>query len=176
MLVTEDARRCPFCVDGHRLPLHAWYFRWVILPDPDGEARIPVRRLRCLFTGRTVSLLPDFCLPRRQHGAAVLGRFLAAFLLTGATLLGALKSVRRKARHHAVAQALLGGFARRADRISAYLAELRPRPLRPPRDVPGPRHMLAAVVLALVHSFPDAASAFVHHGRQLHGRFGVGLA
>jgi hypothetical protein len=176
MLVTDDARRCPFCTHAHALALHAWYFRWAILPDPDGEVKIPVRRLRCSRSRHTVSLLPDFCLPRRQHGPAVLGAFLAAFLLAGATLLGALRSVRREARGHAVAQALLAGFARRARPVGAYVAALRARPVEPPCAVPARWRSLALLLVALLEGFRDAGSAFVHHALRFHARFGVSLA
>jgi hypothetical protein len=32
-----------------------------------------------------VSLLPDFCTPRHQHGPAILGIFLSALVITAAT-------------------------------------------------------------------------------------------
>ena len=72
-LLDSESRRCPFCSDRHRLRIHGWYHRYAIQPrTPEGEVpRIRVRRLLCVRQGRTVSLLPEFCLPRRQQGPAI---------------------------------------------------------------------------------------------------------
>ncbi|MCK4306100.1 MAG: hypothetical protein KAY24_17805 [Candidatus Eisenbacteria sp.] len=85
-------RGCPFCSDQHPLRIHGVYKRFVLLPGFSRPVRIKVLRLLCPRLGRSVSLLPAFCLPHRQYGAAVLGRFLKARLLLGATLGAALRS------------------------------------------------------------------------------------
>jgi hypothetical protein len=176
MLATPASRRCPFCHDGHLLRLHGVYLRHALFPDPEAPARIPVVRLLCPRAGRTVSLLPDFCLPRRQHGPAILGAFLLAWAVAGRPLLAALRSVRREAPGHSVAQSLLRGFLGRLHALRSYLAALRPRLPDPPKESPAPRRHAAAVVLALLEGFREAARAFVHHGRTFHGRFAEGLA
>ncbi|MEM7202550.1 MAG: DUF6431 domain-containing protein [Planctomycetota bacterium] len=79
MLVSERSRKCPFCRDKHRLRLHGHYHRHVLVPGDQAPERVPVRRLLCTRVRKTVSLLPDFCLPRRQHGPAILGTFLAGY-------------------------------------------------------------------------------------------------
>ena len=166
-LRTPEALACPFCADGHRLWLHGWYERYVILPGGAGWRRIPVRRLCCSRSGRTVSLLPDFCVPRRQHGAAVLGAFLEEHLVAGKPLVAALAQARGSAGPHSVAQALRDGFARQAGRLTDYL----PMPSRRMAGTP-----LRTLVLALRQGFADAAGAFLHHGRSFHARYGLGLA
>ncbi len=176
MLVSPDTRRCPFCGDGHRLRLHAWYLRYALLPDPEPPMRIPVRRLLCVAKGRTVSLLPDFCLPRRQHGPAILGAFLVAWALKGRPLVRALQTVRDHVAGHSVAQSLLRGFCAKLDALRSYLAALRPRHVDVPDEVPPPRRAAAAVLLALLDGFRDVAAALIHHGRAFHARFAQGLA
>jgi hypothetical protein len=175
-LVDPETLTCPFCPDGHRLWRHGWYERQALLPDPAPAVTIPIRRLICPVTGRTVSLLPDFCLPRRQHGPEILGGFLEAYLLRGMILLGALRSVRAEAAGHSVAQSLLRGFDRRTQGIQAYLAQRRPRRPRVPDGVPAPLRALAALILELRRGFRDIQAAFVHHGRVFHAFGRQGLA
>lgn len=108
-LVTEQTRRCPFCADAHLLWLVGWYWRWVVLPTPEEPRKIPIRRLYCRHARRTVSLLPDFCIPRRQCGPGVLEFFLRAYVM-GASLVRALRMARGEANWHSAAQSLLQGF------------------------------------------------------------------
>ena len=168
MLATAEARKCPYCQSAHLLVLHGWYFRQAILPAGEGCQRIPVRRLRCRATGRTVSLLPAFCIPGRQHGPGVLGIFLVCLFLRGMTLLGALKLARGEAPSHGVAQALRDGFRRRSGRICEYLSGLG-----------GPAveaEQMPAVVERLRAGYRQVRRAFMAHGRALHVATGVGLA
>ena len=171
-LVTPENRVCPICPIPHKLWRHGTYTRQVLLPDPDPVESIPVFRLFCARTGRTVSLLPDFCLPRRQHGPGILGRFLAAYV-RGIPLLDALRSVRGDAPSHGVAQSLRDGFLRRLTQLHAYLGPIRAQP--PPEVAPG-RRPIALVFYRLIHGFSDVARALVHHGLRFHHTFGVGLA
>jgi hypothetical protein len=175
-LVTDETLVCPFCPDGHRLRRHGFYERWAILPAPEAPHRIPVRRLLCPVVGQTVSLLPDFCLPRRQHGPEILGVFLHARAVLGLTLVAALRRARPDASGHSVGQALITGFLLRAERIRAYLATLRPRSPRLPSGIPRPLRQLASLVLGLVHRTRDPGRAFLVHGQTFFARFGVGLA
>ncbi len=175
-LLGPEARECPFCSDGHRLRIHGWYRRFALLPDPEPAVEIPIRRLLCPATGRTVSLLPDFCLPRRQHGPHILGLFLAAWALDGRFLLESLRAARRDAAWHSVAQSLLRGFLRRLPPLQTYLASLRPRPIPAPKDIRAERRSVTAALLGLREGFCDLAAAFVQHGRVFHARFGLGLA
>lgn len=104
-------------------------------------------------------MLPDFCIPRRQHGAAVLGAFLAGYA-AGKPLVAALRK----------------GFLARGARIRAYLARLRARALEPPPATPGCRSEVRVLVAALCLGFVKAAAAFIHHGVGLHAMQQVGLA
>ena len=123
-LITPETSSCLFCDDGHRLRRHGWYERQAVFPDPEVPRKVAVVRLLCARTGQTISLLPDFCLARRQHGPAVLALFLEAFV-RGRALLEALRSVRQDAPSHGVAQSLRDGLLRQAAKIRAYLARRR---------------------------------------------------
>jgi hypothetical protein len=173
-LVNDSTRECPFCAAAHALRLHGWYERWVITPDPEPELRITVQRLLCAVTGQTVSLLPDFCLPRRQHGPEVLGRFVWG-LVEGLGLGAAWARVRR-AGGHGVAQHLVRGFLRRTVQLQAYLATRCARAPTIPEDIATDRRELARLVLGLVAGGSEAGAAFRYHGRPFHHEFGVGLA
>jgi hypothetical protein len=173
-LVDESSRECPFCEDKHRLRLHGHYRRHTLLPDGRTEV-IPVRRLLCVRVGRTVSLLPDFCIPRRQHGPAILGTFLTGYA-EGMALTAALRATRPDAPGHSVAQSLRKGFLARGSRIRTYLAQLRARAVEPSKLTHGFRGEVGALLVALCLGFEKAAEAFVHHGVGLHAMQQIGLA
>lgn len=176
-LVTEETRRCPFCEGTHRLRLHGWYERQALLPHQGGVVRVWVRRLVCAVSGRTVSLLPDFCLPRRQHGPGILGVFLKAFI-SGHSLVESLKQARPDVveNSHSVPQSLVRGFLSRSHQLRAYLAARAPRLPPVPRAIPAQRRVLALLVQGLLDGFDCTVHAFVRHGRLFHDRFGLGLA
>jgi len=174
-LVSAETRKCPFCEDGHALRLHGWYRRWALLPDPEPSGPIWVRRLYCPHARGTVSLLPDFCIPRRQHGPAILALFLKLFL-AGMCLRQALRSVRREAPGHAVAQSLRDGFLRRAVQIRAYLAQRRHRAVEITAPVAQDRRPMAELFCGLVAGFESPPAAFTFHNVKFHDAFGVALA
>ena len=174
-LVSKETRKCPFCADGHSLWLHGWYQRWAEFPDPERPQNLPVRRLYCPRVRRTVSLLPDFCTPRRQYGPAVLALFLKLFL-AGACLLEALRNVRRDAPSHGVAQSLRDGFLGRAVQIRVYLARRRHRAVEPPEQIRKDRRRLAELFFGLAAGFETPQAAFIFHTVRFHEAFGHGLA
>ncbi len=174
-LVTPETLSCLFCEDRHRLRRHGWYERRALFPDPEAPCKIGVVRLLCTRTGQTISLLPDFCLARRQHGPAILALFLEAFL-RGRALLEALRTVRKEAPSHGVAQSLRDGFLRQAAKIRAYLARLQPRAKDPPAGIRKDRLELARLFFGLSSGFESAARAFTHHALSFHRRFQVALA
>lgn len=174
-LVTRETLACLFCGDRHRLRRHGWYERQALFPDPEAPRKVAVVRLLCARTGRTISLLPDFCLARRQHGPAILALFLEAFI-RGRALLEALRSVRREAPSHGVAQSLRAGFLGQAAKIRAYLARLEPRAKDPPAGIRKDRLELARLFFGLSAGFASAVRAFTHHGFAFHWRFKVALA
>ncbi len=165
MLVTPETRKCPFCDDSHLLGLHGWYYRQVILPAGGGCRRIPVRRLRCALHGKTVSLLPDFCMPRRQHGPAVLGLFLVYLFLRGLTLTESLRRARGEAPSHSVAQALRDGFRRRCGELREYLG-----------GKASDGVSATELVMRLRAGFRQIRRAFLHHGREFHANCTLSLA
>ena len=175
LLGHEHARRCPFCSDGHKLRLHGHYQRFVLLPGGEAPVRITVRRLLCGRTGATVSLLPDFCVPGRQHGPEILGGFLSAYA-AGESLMVALRAVRPDAAGHSVAQSLRDGFLARAGPIRAYVARLRSRVIEPGVIASGRRREVAALLAGLCAGFATAAEALVHHGVGLHAALQIGIA
>ena len=176
MLVSDQTRRCPICAEPHPLQLHGWYDRYGLFPHPEKDARIAVRRLRCVETGRTVSLLPDFCIPKRQHGPAILGPFLIAVILQVIALLVAIRRLRPRVDCHSVAQSLLGGFVRRDRQLRVYLSQRLSRIPEAPPSVPVRRRPMAELLLALQQGAGDVASAFIQHGRAFHRCFQLGLA
>jgi hypothetical protein len=179
LLVSEETRRCPFCDPSCRLRLHGTYVRFLILPGEDGERRIRVARLLCPTTGRTVSLLPDFCVPGRQHGTVVLARFLDAYS-RGASLQSALRAARHGAERHSTAQSLRSGFLSRAGPIRDYVAKIRRRvdeAARAPKpELDSIRRETASLIVSLIGGLQDVAEAFVVHGVGLFCAFGVALA
>ena len=59
---------------------HGFYWRWVTLASGARE-RSGVHRFLCTRCGRTVSCLPDFCVPYKHFSADVIHGVLAAVLL-----------------------------------------------------------------------------------------------
>jgi hypothetical protein len=175
-LIGAETRRCPLCPDRHRLRLHGSYERCVLLAGEEPTLRIRVQRLLCRATGRTVSLLPDFCLPRRQYAVGVLGRLLQGAILHRLGLWRALRAARSEVPGHSVAQALVRGFRERLPALRAYLAGRRPRVPEPAAGLRGWRREVAPVVMGLIDEAMDAEQAFVHHGVLFHAQFGLGMA
>jgi hypothetical protein len=134
-----------------------------------------VRRLCRAVTGKTVSLLPEFCLPRRQHGPGILGIFLQAFI-SGHTLLESMRQARADVVGHSVPQSLVRGFLSRGHPLRAYLAARSPRQPPVPPAMPAQRRILALLVQGLLDGFDSAVHAFELHGRLFHHRFGLSLA
>jgi hypothetical protein len=173
ILVTDESRACPICPDGHRLRSHGYYHRTAILLADHVVGDLPVVRLFCAVTGRTVSLLPDFCIPRHQHGPEVLGTFLHEHTVAGRPLVESMRQARPSTPCHAVAQSLLAGFRRRDGPIRAYLARIQPRT---PVLAAARLREVAQLVVGLCTDFTKAAIAFLSHGPELHRIHQVGLA
>ena len=60
---------------------HGYYLRGVITAEVCG--RFGVHRFGCGRCGRTVSFLPDFCVPYKHYGARVIQRVLSLLLFAG---------------------------------------------------------------------------------------------
>lgn len=171
-LLDEDHRICPICDSRHRLRRHGLYRRWAYLPGEAEPRSLPIVRLLCAVTGRTVSLLPDFCLPRRQHGPGVVGLFLHALAIEGRTLGSSLEAAGLEDKSHSLAQSFLRGFKLRRHSLGAYLASRLRRWKLPPPDH---RHEIAREVSAILELSQGIVRSFVLCGRELHSKFGVGL-
>lgn len=175
LLVNDDTLACPICLIPHRLRLHGTYERWCILPGHASGAGIRVQRLLCIITGKTISLLPDFCLPRRQYSPAVVGIFLYALVIKSCSLLGAMREVRPGVTSHAVAQSLRDGFAGQQVAIKAYLASLHPCAIKVPAKVSPKHHNLAMMILGLLGKQRKPDKIFLYHARCIHQKHHVSL-
>lgn len=175
ILLNSETRCCPFCPDQHPLRIHGVYKRFVLLPGFSRPVRIKVLRLLCPREGQSVSLLPAFCLPQRQYGAAILGRFLKARLLLGATLGAALHWASSQAPAvHSLAQAWVASFLTREQPLRNYVNSLFPR--LPQLDpVLTPDYRVAPLLAALLKDFDCPERAFEHHGVGFHRQFQKGL-
>ena len=175
-LLTEETRRCPFCPDHHRLRRQGSYERWANFPGEDVSLRIPILRLLCHLTGRTVSLLPDFCLPRRQYGPAVLGIFLHALALLRLPMLAAFRTAVPGSTARATAQDLRDAFLRNAHRVRSFIYGGQHRHVPPPPGTPAALRELAGLVCGLSFSSPCPGGAFIRQAAPFHTRFHQGFA
>lgn len=75
---------CPQCEAKHPLTAHGFYTR--TLADTVKDSIVRVRRYLCQSCKRTVSLLPQFCLPYLRSSITVIALFLIARLLHQQTL------------------------------------------------------------------------------------------
>jgi len=175
ILLNPETRCCPFCHDQHPLRIHGTYKRFVLLPGFSRPVRIKVLRLLCVRKGQSVSLLPAFCLPYRQYGAAILGRFLKARFLLGATLGAALSWASSQAPVvHSLAQAWVVSSLAREQPLRNYVNSLFPRlPQLDPALAPDYR--VAPLLAALLKDFDCPQRAFEHHGVGFHRQFRKGL-
>jgi hypothetical protein len=166
----RENRDCPFCPANHLLHYHGFYLRNVLLEQED--IVIEVQRLRCARMKRTVSLLPDFCLPYRQTSVAVVGAFLWGYLLKGLALCRALVRARPGCRlrlWHSTAQRLLQGFRHQAERIRAWLSMHRYR-WSASSGIESEANLLRNLMQG-----SDPPSSLLEPGRQFHGFSGFGL-
>jgi hypothetical protein len=84
-LEVKRPERCPHCGCGK---FHKWgkYERYVV--EEESDARIPVRRIRCVKCGGTFSYLPSFCLSGISCSADFLMRLLGVLILKTRVSLG----------------------------------------------------------------------------------------
>jgi len=174
-LVTAATRSCPYCADKHPMRLHGCYWRWAITSGYPEGVKIRIQRLLCPVTGCTVSLLPDFCHPRRQYGPSFIGVFLVALIIKGKTLLDALHAVRPSVSSHAVGQSLRDGFTDQEHVLNAYVSSIHPEKIKVPRRISQQQQPYARLVLGLTGESRNPGKHFVHHAHGIHARFGQSL-
>jgi len=87
---------CPLQECGSKEPMvkHGFYVRWVICLQFCG--RIRVRRYRCKACGRTVSMLPSFCIPQFTYSLEVIIHLLG-WVLEGKGVTGTMRLALQKA-------------------------------------------------------------------------------
>ena len=172
------AGACPYCPDRHRLRAHGSYERWVFVLDGQiaREERIRVKRFLCARSGQTVSLLPDFCLPRRRYGSEVVGLLLQVVSTVGASLTSAFARLRHELEGPRSAQALVAGFLARRPQLEGYAARLRQRAPALPAGLGAYRQEVARLFLPLRAGQRSGPAALRHHGRAFHDRFRQGIA
>ena len=68
----EAPERCPQkdCKAPIKMKKHGYYKRYIFVTGFFGIIR--VRRYKCSVCGRTVSMLPSFCVPRLQYGVEII--------------------------------------------------------------------------------------------------------
>jgi hypothetical protein len=92
------------------------------LVDVAFDGRIPVRRYRCRFCKRTVSLLPDFVLPYLRFGLSLIRLFLVARLLIGQSLREAACAARQPRMPYQRGQFWIRRFQKQAVALCTALA------------------------------------------------------
>jgi len=119
---------CPLC--GVLQILISWGFYHRTLVDLGFDGSIPIRRYRCRFCLRTVSVLPEFVLPYLRFSLRTISLFLVARLLNGNSLKAAARAASQPnmpyprgqfwiRRFRAQAAALCGALVSRTAAISA---------------------------------------------------------
>ncbi len=71
---------CPFDGCSGRMHRHGFYWRFVVLAD-GARKGFGVHRMRCALCGRTISYLPDFCVPYKHFGSDVIWALLWAVIV-----------------------------------------------------------------------------------------------
>jgi hypothetical protein len=171
--VPSGKELCPFCPVPHPLRRHGFYRRNAI--GKDSVRSLFVRRLLCPPTGRTVSLLPDFLLPRKQHTTRVVAEFLHAFALLALTLTA---SMARATASYPSRQKGAFWLCLLLDNLPAFrtwLASSIPRRTAPSPSM-GEPHSARAVLAPLLRLLADDVSgfheAFRRHCRRMHAKTG----
>jgi len=182
--VPQGADLCPFCEPSHRLRRHGTYRRTAVTAD--AVFFVSIQRLLCAATGKTVSLLPDFLLPRKQHVIPVVAAFFLAFALQNLSLAASMVYAttiypsRQKGTHW------IRCLLRNVPAVRAYLASVLPRQRIPQSEAappPSPRSgfitraraRLKPLLELLRNGFRSLQDAFRFHSRNLHIRFARAL-
>ncbi len=114
--------RCPQCQAKHPLTSHGFYTRTLI--DTVMETILRIRRYLCQFCKRTVSLLPQFCLPYLRSSISVIALFLVARLLHHQTLNAAATAAHQPSMPYQRGQFWLRRFTAQAATLCAALAAI----------------------------------------------------
>lgn len=183
--VPQGADLCPFCEPTHRLRRHGTYRRTAVTAD--AVLCISIERLLCAATGRTVSLLPDFLFPRKQHVVPVVAAFLSAFVFQTLSLTASMACATIIYASRQKGTYWIRCLLRNAPVFQIYMASIRPRQRIPrseaalPPPAPGGgfitrvRARLALLLDLLLDGFGSLEDAFRFHSRHMHIRFARAL-
>ena len=136
---------CPQCEAKRPLTGHGFYHRTLVDVTFNGVIRI--RRYLCCSCKRTVSLLPEFVLPRLRFSISVIALFLAARLLNGLTLVAAARAAAQTAMPYQRGQFWIRRFQKKAPALSLALV-----PLETPGHLRGPAANFVARALRMLES------------------------
>lgn len=168
----EDAGLCTFCPIKHPLRRHGFYKRRAVT---QGEVLIVlVLRLICPETGRTVSLLPDFLIPRKQHSCGVISCFFHAWAVLSLAFGAAMERATTSYPSRQKGQYWVSCFMTNIAGIGAYLASVFPR-----QDIPArrssPREAVSPLISLIFRGFNSGQAAMETHSRRFHSRFSRAL-
>ena len=171
--IPDGADMCPFCEPSHPMRRHGTYSRTAVTA---GEVFcVAVLRLLCAATGHTVSLLPDFLLPRKQHVVVVVAAFFTGWALKGLSLTASVHQATSSYPSRQKGAYWVRCFDRNLPKTRSYMASVRPRQT-PPAPSPGRlRDRVARVLDVLREGFHSLSSAFEFHSRNMHALIGVAL-
>jgi len=173
---SEDSENlnCPYCKEAHKLNRHGWFERNLVF---NGYLikRIPIRRLLCKVIGRTVSLLPDFCLPHRQYGIEALSIFLTNYYLEDKSLLSSLRAVNFMVTSHSLGQHWVYSLKQRMLKVQDYLARQQhrfPDACNKRRNHTSPINRFFSI---LMEGYPSLTKALLVHGPAFYRLYGISI-
>ncbi len=141
---------CPQCEAKHPLTGHGFYHRTLVDAAFDGVIR--VRRYLCQSCKRTVSLLPEFALPRLRFSVSVIALFLVARLLSGLTLVAAARAA-APGMPYQRGQFWVRRFQKQAPTLSLALAPLAATPIAAADFVSRVLRMIESIGWIAAHRF-----------------------
>jgi hypothetical protein len=147
---------------------------------------VSIQRLLCAATGKTVSILPDFLLPRKQHVIPVVAAFFLVFTLQHLSLAASMAYATIIYPSRQKGTYWIRCLLRNVPAVRAYLASVLPHQRIPRSEaVPPPsprsgfitraRARLKPLLELLRNGFRSLQDAFRFHSRNLHIRFARAL-
>ena len=171
----EGADLCPICKETHRLRRHGFYERNCVLKEKYFSTKI--RRLLCAKTGKTVSLLPDFLLPRKQHACSVIASFFYFRVFMGISLTSAILKATSISPSRQKGAFWIKMLLRNSKIIKVYLAGLfhRQKLVRDKNLYDTRRLKCRALLEPLSSGYNTLSEAFIYHNRKIHERLNTSL-
>ena len=161
---------CPFCKGKkkkHRLWRHGSYERFVVVAELDVAITILVVRLYCCKKGQTVSLLPHFLAPRKQHTWEVMGTYFSKIEIEGCSRVAAMEAATKIKPSRQKGAYWSRCLEENLVQIQTYLSGIRPRLA----GAPCPSTLLKA----LRRGYKTLGEALARHNLMMHKMHGVWL-